>query len=80
MIITLTTIIPPHTHTPSHIQVAFPDPGEKKDVVTLRGPKEDVDKCFQYLKKMAAELVSNIAYSPFLALAVVRVHCHEMEF
>lgn len=41
------------------IQVAFPDPGEKKDVVTLRGPKEDVDKCFQYLKKMAAELAAN---------------------
>lgn len=38
-------------------QVAFSDPSDKKDVVTLRGPKEDVEKCAAHLKKLTAELV-----------------------
>ncbi len=40
-----------------HFQVAFSDPGDKKDVVTLRGPREDVDKCATYLKKLYVDLV-----------------------
>ena len=40
------------------IQVSFPEPGEKKDIVTLRGPKQDVEKCATHLKKMVADLVS----------------------
>ena len=39
------------------IQVSFPEQGEKKDIVALRGPKEDVEGCAAYLKKMAADLV-----------------------
>ena len=39
------------------LQVGFPSPGEKKDIVTLRGPKDDVDKCAAYLKKLCTELV-----------------------
>ena len=39
------------------IQISFPEPGEKKDVVTLRGPKQDVEKCVTHLKKMVADLV-----------------------
>jgi hypothetical protein len=39
------------------LQVAFPEPGESKDIVSLRGPKEDVDKCATYLKKLGLELV-----------------------
>eukprot|EP00731_Ephydatia_muelleri_P015244 Em0008g964a len=38
------------------LQVGFPSPGEKKDIVTLRGPKDDVDKCAAYLKKLCTEL------------------------
>ena len=40
------------------IQVSFPDAVEKKDVVTLRGPKQDVEKCAAHLKKMVVDLVS----------------------
>ena len=40
------------------IQVSFPEPGEKKDIVILRGPKQDVEKCAIHLKKMVADLVS----------------------
>ena len=45
------------------IQVAFPEPGEKKDIVTLRGAKEDVEKCAAHLKKLASELVSMYIYA-----------------
>ena len=41
------------------IQISFPEPGDKKDIVCLRGPKEDVDKCAVYLKKLGADLVSS---------------------
>lgn len=42
------------------IQVSFPDPSEKKDMVTLRGPKQDVDKCASHLKKVVVDLVSSM--------------------
>ena len=31
----------------------------KSDVVTLRGPKQDVDKCYKFLQQLAQELVTN---------------------
>jgi cyanophycinase-like exopeptidase len=37
--------------------VAFPDADENSDVVTIRGPKEEVDKCFKYVEKMVKDLV-----------------------
>ena len=37
--------------------VAFPDPQENSDVVTIRGPKEEVDKCFKYMEKLVKDLV-----------------------
>jgi hypothetical protein len=37
----------------------FPAPEEKRDVVTVRGPKEDVDKCCSYLTKLYKEMVEN---------------------
>lgn len=39
------------------VQISFPEPGDKKDIVSLRGPKEDVEKCAVHLKKLAADLV-----------------------
>ena len=40
------------------MQILFPDSTKKSSVVTIRGPKEEVDKCYAYLKKYAAELVA----------------------
>lgn len=40
------------------LQISFPEPGEKKDIVALRGPKEDVEKCAAHLKKIAADLAA----------------------
>ncbi|XP_031553878.1 vigilin-like [Actinia tenebrosa] len=41
------------------VQISFPDSSLKSDVVSLRGPREDVDKAFAYLKKLNAELIAS---------------------
>lgn len=42
----------------SGVHVAFPEPGKRNSEVSLRGPKDEVDKCAKYLKKMADDIVS----------------------
>lgn len=42
----------------NQVQISLPDSAKKSDIVTLRGPKNDVDECFQYLSKLSKELVS----------------------
>jgi len=42
----------------SDVQILFPDSNKKSNIVTIRGPKEEVDKCFAHLKKYAAELAA----------------------
>uniref|UniRef100_A0A4X2LU28 Vigilin n=1 Tax=Vombatus ursinus TaxID=29139 RepID=A0A4X2LU28_VOMUR len=39
--------------------INFPDPAQKSDIVQLRGPKNEVEKCTKYMQKMAADLVEN---------------------
>uniref|UniRef100_A0A4W3IEM7 Vigilin n=1 Tax=Callorhinchus milii TaxID=7868 RepID=A0A4W3IEM7_CALMI len=39
--------------------INFPDPAQKNDVVQLRGPKNEVEKCAKFLQKVVAELVEN---------------------
>ncbi|XP_012889101.1 PREDICTED: vigilin [Dipodomys ordii] len=39
--------------------INFPDPAQKSDVVQLRGPKNEVEKCTKYMQKMVADLVEN---------------------
>lgn len=41
----------------NQVQITFPDSHRKSDVVTLRGPKTDVDKCYKYLQQLLQELV-----------------------
>jgi len=41
------------------VQISFPETDAKSDVVTLRGPKDDVDKCYEHLKKVSTELVAS---------------------
>ncbi|KRT83784.1 K Homology domain containing protein, partial [Oryctes borbonicus] len=40
----------------NQVQINFPGPGDKRDIVKIRGPKEDVDKCHKYLQKLVKEL------------------------
>lgn len=40
----------------NQVQIHFPGPGDKHDIVKVRGPKEDVDKCSRYLEKMVKDL------------------------
>lgn len=56
----------------NQVQITFPDPGKKSDVVTLRGMKTEVDKCYKYLTQLNQELVSPLSqqfevYYNFLA-------------
>lgn len=39
--------------------INFPDPAHKSDIVQLRGPKNEVEKCTKYLQKMVSEMVEN---------------------
>lgn len=43
----------------NQVQINFPDQGKKSDVVTLRGPKNDVDKCYQHLQKLTQDLIAS---------------------
>ncbi|CAC5382186.1 Vigilin [Mytilus coruscus] len=41
----------------NQVQITFPDPGKKSDIVQLRGPKDDVDKCYKYLISMHTDMI-----------------------
>merc|ERR1712079_566491 len=41
------------------VQISFPDLGSKSDIVKLRGPKEDVDKCARHFNKLTKELLES---------------------
>ncbi|XP_021963131.1 vigilin isoform X2 [Folsomia candida] len=43
----------------NQVQINFPTPDERRDVVTVRGPKDDVDKCCSYMTKLYKEMVEN---------------------
>uniref|UniRef100_A0A8C7WRK2 Vigilin n=1 Tax=Oryzias sinensis TaxID=183150 RepID=A0A8C7WRK2_9TELE len=42
--------------------INFPDPSQKSDIVQLRGPKNEVEKCAKFLQKIIAELVRPPAF------------------
>merc|ERR1719392_368321 len=42
-----------------NVQISFPDLGVKSDIVKLRGPKEDVDKCARHFNKLTKELLES---------------------
>jgi len=41
------------------VQISFPDLGSQSDIVKLRGPRDDVDKCARTLNKMVRDLMEN---------------------
>jgi len=41
------------------VQISFPDQGSKSDIVKLRGPKQDVDKCAQEMTKRYKALIES---------------------
>lgn len=43
----------------NQVQISFPDPGEASDIVRIRGPKDDVDMCHQFLKRMLRDLLES---------------------
>ncbi|KAL8583524.1 hypothetical protein ACOMHN_054840 [Nucella lapillus] len=43
----------------NQVQITFPDQGKKSDIVTLRGPKQDVDRCFKHLQVVHKEMLES---------------------
>jgi len=41
----------------SAVMISFPDPSKQSDVVSLRGPKDDVDLCYKHLHQIAQDMV-----------------------
>ena len=41
------------------VQISFPDLGSNSDIVKLRGPKDDVDKCSRFLNKLYRDLLES---------------------
>uniref|UniRef100_A0A8D3C4S3 Vigilin n=1 Tax=Scophthalmus maximus TaxID=52904 RepID=A0A8D3C4S3_SCOMX len=39
--------------------INFPDPAQKSDIVQLRGPRNEVEKCSKFMQKIVAEMVEN---------------------
>ncbi|KAJ8338206.1 hypothetical protein SKAU_G00371720 [Synaphobranchus kaupii] len=39
--------------------INFPDPSQKSDIVQLRGPKNEVEKCAKFLQRLIADLIEN---------------------
>lgn len=40
----------------NNLQITFPEPNKVSEIVTLRGPKNDVDGCYNYLQKFSREI------------------------
>lgn len=40
----------------NQVQIIFPPLSDKNDIVKIRGPKEDVDKCHRHLLKLVKDL------------------------
>jgi polyribonucleotide nucleotidyltransferase len=40
----------------NQVVITFPNPSEKSDIVKIRGPKDDVDRCYKYLMKLVKDL------------------------
>ncbi|RWS13999.1 vigilin-like protein [Dinothrombium tinctorium] len=43
----------------NQVIISFPDPSEKSDKVTIRGPKENVENCYRYLAQQNKELLAS---------------------
>nr|XP_061790425.1 vigilin-like isoform X2 [Nerophis lumbriciformis] len=39
--------------------INFPDPAQKSDIVQLRGPRTEVEKCSKFMQKIVAEMLEN---------------------
>jgi len=50
-------------HFPT-VSIFIPDLTRKSDVITLRGPRSDVDKCYSYLQKLCRDLVRLALFVP----------------
>lgn len=50
--------------------INFPDPAQKSEIVQLRGPRNEVEKCAKFMQKIVAEMVITC---PVLTSVVVKI-------
>lgn len=43
----------------NQVVITFPNPSEKSDIVKIRGPKDDVERCHKHLVKLVKELAES---------------------
>ena len=41
------------------VVISFPDPAQRSDIVQLRGPKQKLEKCTQYLRNLVMDIVES---------------------
>uniref|UniRef100_A0A4W5RFV7 Vigilin n=1 Tax=Hucho hucho TaxID=62062 RepID=A0A4W5RFV7_9TELE len=51
--------------------INFPDPAAKSDIVQLRGPRNEVEKCSKFMAKMVADMVYLKVFSHKLFLSMI---------
>ena len=52
----------------SQVIINFPDPAQKSDIVQLRGPRNEVEKCSKFMQKIVAEMVISV----FVCISIQR--------
>lgn len=58
VVFTVLNPLTPYTLYFFQVIINFPDPAQKSDIVQLRGPRTEVEKCAKFMQKIVAEMVN----------------------
>lgn len=62
VVFTVLNPLTPYTIYFFQVIINFPDPAQKSDIVQLRGPRTEVEKCAKFMQKIVAEMVNLYLY------------------
>lgn len=62
VVFTVLNPLTPYTLYFFQVIINFPDPAQKSDIVQLRGPRTEVEKCAKFMQKIVAEMVNLYLY------------------
>lgn len=62
VVFTVLNPLTPYTLYLFQVIINFPDPAQKSDIVQLRGPRTEVEKCAKFMQKIVAEMVNLYLY------------------
>lgn len=55
--------------------INFPDPAQKSDIVQLRGPRTEVEKCAKFMQKIVAEMVTVCSLVLWVSTSIADSFC-----